>query len=84
MRRANYRQYKSFFKINYFRLFFGLVSADGEKLFAVVHLPLKSLGKLVFDSDSDDPLPGHVEVALDSRRLASSNFAFGKRKSLLV
>ncbi len=39
MCRANYRQYKSFLKINFFRLFFGLVSADGEKLFAVVHLP---------------------------------------------
>jgi hypothetical protein len=80
MCRANYRQYKSFLKINYFRLFFGLVSADGEKLFAVVHLPPKSLGKLVFDGGSDDPLPGRVEAALDSRRPASFNFAPGKRK----
>jgi hypothetical protein len=45
-------------------LFLGLVSANPDGLFAVIHLPLSSSGGLVFGDGLDNPIPACFDALL--------------------
>ena len=64
----------------YFCLFFGIVSADANMLFAVRYTLLEGGGKLVFDEGEDNPLSLFLKVPAVRVQPASSNLTFRKRK----
>jgi len=64
----------------YFNLFFCLVPANANALFAALYTRLDGGGKLVFDKGFDDPLQPLLEGPSGQAVAPQTVFTFGKRK----
>jgi hypothetical protein len=71
------------FKQSYITCFFNIVVTNPDTLFSALHPLLEGGDKLVLGDLRDDPIPGLPEARLGQKRLANSDFTFGKRKKPL-